>query len=87
MLNKEEHCKEIFDMHVRVGQIIQVGKPQVKETYIVTEPDQDSIDFRIFTSNNREPTIRQTLVVHIWARLRLTCQTHPRDKIVEPLST
>lgn len=48
MLNKEEHCKEIFDMHVRVGQIIQVGKPQVKETYIVTEPDQDSIDFRIF---------------------------------------
>lgn len=56
MINNKEHCKDIFHIYVRVGQIIEVGKPQVKETYIVTEPDQDSIDFRIFTSNNREPT-------------------------------
>uniref|UniRef100_A0A8W8L9M7 Uncharacterized protein n=1 Tax=Magallana gigas TaxID=29159 RepID=A0A8W8L9M7_MAGGI len=56
MLNNEEHCKEIFHIYVRVGLIIEVGKPQVKNTYTVIEPDQKSIDFRIFTSNNREPT-------------------------------
>uniref|UniRef100_A0A8W8L3S8 Heat shock 70 kDa protein 12A n=1 Tax=Magallana gigas TaxID=29159 RepID=A0A8W8L3S8_MAGGI len=56
VLNGIEYCDEIFSIHVRVGQIVEVGEPQVKQTYIVTEPDQTSIEFKIYNSNNREPT-------------------------------
>uniref|UniRef100_A0A8W8L4G0 Heat shock 70 kDa protein 12A n=1 Tax=Magallana gigas TaxID=29159 RepID=A0A8W8L4G0_MAGGI len=54
--NSLEYCDNIFSIHVRVGQIVEVGEPQVKQTYKVTEPDQTSIKFKIYTSNNKEPT-------------------------------
>eukprot|EP00105_Crassostrea_gigas_P037535 XP_019921683.1 PREDICTED: heat shock 70 kDa protein 12A-like [Crassostrea gigas] len=54
--NSLEYCGDIFSIHVRVGQIVEVGEPQVKKTYVVTEPDQISIEFKIYTSNNKEPT-------------------------------
>lgn len=54
--NNIEYCNDIFSIHVRVGQIVEVGEPQVKQTYYVTEPDQTSIGFKIYTSNNKEPT-------------------------------
>ncbi|XP_052674624.1 heat shock 70 kDa protein 12A-like [Crassostrea angulata] len=54
--NNIEYCDDIFSIHVRVGQIVEVGEPQVKQTYEVTEPDQTSIGFKIYTSNNKEPT-------------------------------
>lgn len=54
--NNKEYCDDIFDIHVRVGQIVEVGEPQVKQTYKVVEPDQTSIGFEIYTSNDKEPT-------------------------------
>lgn len=54
--NNIEYCDDIFSIHVRVGQIVEVGEPQVKQTYDVTEPDQTSIGFKVYTSNNKEPT-------------------------------
>lgn len=54
--NNKEYCDDIFDIHVRVGQIVEVGEPQVKKTYVVVEPVQNSIKFNVYTSNNKEPT-------------------------------
>lgn len=54
--NNKEYCADIFSIHVRVGQIVEVGEPQVMQTYYVSEPDQKYIRFKIFTSNNKEPT-------------------------------
>nr|XP_034302783.1 heat shock 70 kDa protein 12A-like [Crassostrea gigas] len=54
--NNEEFCDDIFSIHVCVGQIVEVGEPQVKQTYVVVEPDQTKIGFEIYTSNNKEPT-------------------------------
>lgn len=54
--NNIEYCDDIFDIHVRVGQTVEVGEPQVKKTYSVAEHDQTVIDFEILTSNNKEPT-------------------------------
>lgn len=54
--NNIEYCNDIFSIHVRVGQIVEVGEPQVKQTYVVTEPGQTSIEFKIYTSNNKDPT-------------------------------
>lgn len=54
--NNIEYCDDIFDIHIRVGQIVEVGEPQVKQTYTLINPDQTSLNLEIFTSNNREPT-------------------------------
>lgn len=54
--NNTEYCDHIFSIHARVGQIVEIGEPQVKQTYIVVEPDQKAITFDIYTSNNKEPT-------------------------------
>lgn len=49
-----EFCDDIFDIHVRVGQMVNVGESQVIQNYTVAEPDQTSITFSIYTSNNKE---------------------------------
>lgn len=54
--NNIEYCDDIFDIHIRVGQIVEVGEPQVKQNYTLIDPDQTSLELEIFTSNNREPT-------------------------------
>lgn len=51
-----EFCDDIFDVHVRVGQMVYVGESQVNQNYTVAEKDQTSITFSIYTSNNKEPT-------------------------------
>lgn len=55
-LNNVEYCSDIFSIHVRVGQIVEVGEPQKKQTYIVLRPNQTYLEFRIYTSNKKEPT-------------------------------
>lgn len=54
--NNIEYCDDNFSIHVRVGQIVEVGEPQVKETYQVVKPDQTGIEFKFYTSKNKEPT-------------------------------
>lgn len=54
--NGDERCKDIFSIHVRVGQLVKVGEPQVNQNYTVAEADQTAIGFSIYTSNNKEPT-------------------------------
>ncbi|XP_052696765.1 heat shock 70 kDa protein 12B-like [Crassostrea angulata] len=56
IINGVERCRDLFSTHVRVGQLVKVGKPQVKQNYHVVAPDQNRISFSIYTSNNKEPT-------------------------------
>lgn len=56
ILNNVEYCGDIFSIHVRVGQIVEVGKPQKKQTYVVLRPNQTYLEFKIYTSNKKEPT-------------------------------
>ncbi|XP_078325396.1 heat shock 70 kDa protein 12A-like [Crassostrea virginica] len=48
-------CEDIFDVHVSVGKLINVGEPQVKKEYIVVRDDQRSMSFSIYISNEKEP--------------------------------
>ena len=52
---KGDRCRDSFDVHVSVGQLIKVGEPQVKRRYHVAEADQTKMGFPIYTSNEREP--------------------------------
>lgn len=56
ILDNIDYCDDIFSIHVRVGQFVEVGKPQVKQTYCVLEPDQTYLEMDIYTSNDKEPT-------------------------------
>lgn len=56
ILNGIERCNDIFSIHVRVGQVVEVGEPQMKRTYTVVEPDQTNVLFNIYTSHDKEPT-------------------------------
>ena len=49
-------CEDIFDVHVSVGKLINVGEPQVKQEYTVVKADQTAMSFPIYTSNEKEPT-------------------------------
>ncbi|XP_078325404.1 heat shock 70 kDa protein 12A-like isoform X1 [Crassostrea virginica] len=55
-LNGVDLCRDKFSIHVRVGQLVKVGEPQVKQGYSVTTPDSTTISFGIYTSNDKEPT-------------------------------
>lgn len=55
-MNGVEHCQDLFSIHVRVGQLVKVGKAQVNQYFTVLEPNQTAIKFDIYTSNNKEPT-------------------------------
>ena len=51
-----EYCKNIFNVHVSVGNLLKVGEPQVRRDYTVTSANQTALEFNIYTSNEREPT-------------------------------
>ncbi|XP_052682429.1 heat shock 70 kDa protein 12A-like [Crassostrea angulata] len=54
--NGIERCDDIFSIHVRVGQVVEVGEQQVKRTYTPVEPDQTNGVVDIYTSHDKEPT-------------------------------
>nr|XP_022326103.1 heat shock 70 kDa protein 12A-like isoform X2 [Crassostrea virginica] len=56
LFDEVEYCGNVFSVHVPVGKLIKVGEPQVEQVYRVIKPDQTGIDFKIYTSNEREPT-------------------------------
>lgn len=53
--NGVDRCTDIFDIHVRVGQSVKVGKPQVERSYTVVNPDQTKMTFEIYTSRTKDP--------------------------------
>lgn len=53
--NDEELCTDIFSIHVRVGDTVDVGEPQGNQTYTVVKPYQRKMDFLIYTSNVKSP--------------------------------
>lgn len=56
--NGVELCDHVFDIHVRVGQTVKVGEPQLTQNYTVIAPDQKIMSFPIHTSNKEEPTYK-----------------------------
>lgn len=53
--NDEELCTDIFSVHVRMGDTVDVGKSQGNQTYTVVEPHQQKMNFLIYTSNVKNP--------------------------------
>lgn len=53
--NDEELCTDIFSVHVRMGDTVDVGKSQGNKTYTVVEPHQQKMNFLVYTSNVKNP--------------------------------
>ncbi|XP_033742661.1 heat shock 70 kDa protein 12B-like [Pecten maximus] len=50
-----EQCRDVFDIHVRVGDSVDIGQPQVVQSYTPLEPDQTSILFKVYVSTEKKP--------------------------------
>ncbi|XP_060559749.1 heat shock 70 kDa protein 12A-like [Ruditapes philippinarum] len=53
----EEFCNDIFDVHVRAGDVVQVGDWQEEQLYTPVYPTQTSISFGIYCTKNRSPEL------------------------------
>lgn len=52
----KSRCDDLFDTHVKIGQTVNVGEAQVKQTYCPTSPDQTQLAFEMFASSGINPT-------------------------------
>ena len=50
-----ERCCDLFDTHVKIGQTVNVGEAQVKQTYTPTSSDQTRLDFEVYASTRSNP--------------------------------
>ena len=48
-------CKDVFASHVKIGQELNVGEPQVSQRYTPLDADQLSLVFDIYTSTRKDP--------------------------------
>lgn len=53
--NGVDRCTDIFNIHVHVGESVEVGEPQVEKLYSVIHPNQKEITFSIYASQNKDP--------------------------------
>ncbi|XP_060064371.1 heat shock 70 kDa protein 12B-like [Ylistrum balloti] len=51
----EENCLDIFDTHASIGDIVDIGQPQAVRHYKPIEPDQVSLQFLVYVSNQKNP--------------------------------
>ncbi|XP_069131206.1 heat shock 70 kDa protein 12B-like [Argopecten irradians] len=48
-------CEDIFDVHVRVGDSVDIGQPQIVRSYSPAEPDLTSVLVNVYVSTEKEP--------------------------------
>ncbi|XP_033743088.1 heat shock 70 kDa protein 12B-like isoform X2 [Pecten maximus] len=48
-------CNNLFDIHVRVGDNVDIGKPQIVTTYKPSEPSQTKMSFKVYASTEKNP--------------------------------
>lgn len=48
-------CKEVFDKHVEVGQLLKYGEPQSERTYRPLTSTQDYVDVNVFATDTKDP--------------------------------
>ena len=63
-LNGVDLCRDKFIIHVRVGQLVKVGEPQVKQGYSVTTPDSTTISFGMIKNQRTLPTLDALVWAH-----------------------
>ncbi|XP_061185738.1 heat shock 70 kDa protein 12A-like [Saccostrea echinata] len=55
LVNGIEKCKDVFSIHVRVGETLRVGEPTASQRYHPLLPDQTKVRFVIYTSPSSNP--------------------------------
>ncbi|OWF40770.1 heat shock 70 kDa protein 12B-like [Mizuhopecten yessoensis] len=48
-------CRNIFDIHVRIGDCVDIGQPQTVKSYRPTNPDQTAMSFEVYVSTETDP--------------------------------
>lgn len=51
----KEKCKDVFDKHVSIGQLLEIEEVQSEKSYWPLYDDQTQVSLRVFTSTDEEP--------------------------------
>lgn len=55
ILQGTERCRDIFDVHVKINQLVETGTPISDKTYVPLYPGQSTMSIRVVTSTSRKP--------------------------------
>jgi hypothetical protein len=50
-----QYCDDVFDVHVKIDQLVETGTPISDETYEPLHPGQSAMSFDVVTSTSRNP--------------------------------
>ncbi|XP_060064370.1 heat shock 70 kDa protein 12B-like [Ylistrum balloti] len=51
----KEYCQDLFDVHVCIGDCVNIGQPQAVNIYHPIEPDQVALLFPLYVSTQKNP--------------------------------
>ncbi|XP_021373556.1 heat shock 70 kDa protein 12B-like [Mizuhopecten yessoensis] len=51
----EVRCNDLFSIHVRIGDCVDIGQPQSVESYTPLTPDQTAMSFSVYVSTETNP--------------------------------
>ena len=52
-----EHCHDIFDVHVKINQLVETGTPISDKTYVPFHPGQSAMSIVVVTSTSPNPDL------------------------------
>lgn len=55
MIEGKEKCKDVFDKHVSIGQLLEIDDVQSEKSYWPLYDDQTQVSLRVFTSTDEQP--------------------------------
>jgi hypothetical protein len=50
-----EYCRDIFDVHVKINQLVETGTPISDKTYVPLHPGQSAMSIAVVTSTSPNP--------------------------------
>lgn len=71
VVNGVERCTDYFDIHVHMGDSLEMGEPQKERLYTICEPEGKRLEFEIFCSIVEQPTFTTDLGCHFLGKLIL----------------
>ncbi|XP_052088364.1 heat shock 70 kDa protein 12A-like [Mytilus californianus] len=71
-INGKEYCKDVFDIHVTIDQIVETGSPISNETYVPLYPDQTVLSLPVVSSESKNPIFVDDKGCKIIGRFEIT---------------
>lgn len=80
MIEGKEKCKDVFDKHVSIGQLLEIDDVQSEKSYWPLYDDQTQVSLRVFTSTDEQPAFVDDPGCCYLGKLTVDVPKHGSDK-------